>query len=110
MKARTRTAESTFSALRAAEKVCAANLASILFGATYSDALVLRYTSETEGEHTVVLTPPNTEVRKDIPAYVARLNANPYRTLALSTGNSVSDLRLRTVLREHRRLMESAHL
>jgi hypothetical protein len=102
----------TFSALQRAEYMCCAALTNIMLGEPFSDDLVMELepcTALPNGA-SIRLALANQPVPVGAPHHVARMNSNPYRIVRLHTGNSVTDLRLNTVLSEHRRAMENAYL
>lgn len=104
----------TFSALQRAEHMCCAALTKVMLGEPFSEDLVMELEPRpyvVPGSiHTVRLALANQPVPVGAPHHVARMNSNPFRTVRLRTGNSVTDLRLNTVLGEHRRAMENAYL
>ena len=104
----------TFSALQRAEYMCCAALTNIMLDEPFSEDLVMELEPRpyvVPGSiRTVRLALANQPVPVGAPHHVARMNSNPFQTVRLRTGNSVTDLRLNTVLGEHRRAMENAYL
>lgn len=96
--------------LQRAEYVSCAALTTIMLGEPFSEDLIMEIEPRPRGTGTVRLALAGQPVPVGAPHHVARMNSNPFVTVRLRTGNSVTDLRLNTVLSEHRRAMENAYL